>query len=115
MNTGVQIGEPPVQISPVVIPRHTVDPGGRIPFQQGIRLPQQINAHVVQECGEPLLLAQPRGCPYAFQTCGHAVPARCPERAWLTRVSFGPAPSLHRLRRRSPVIVRRLRRYYGRV
>lgn len=38
-----------------------------------------------------------------------------PARAALNRISLGPAPSLHRLRRRLRGFVRRLPRHYGRV
>jgi hypothetical protein len=115
MSSGMQISKPPIQIVPVFFPRDPIHSCRCIPLEPGIGGPQQIDAHMVQKRGEPLLLPQPCGCPYALHTCGHAVPARCPERAWLARLSLGPAPSLHRLRRRSPVIVRRLPRYYGRI
>jgi hypothetical protein len=36
-----------------------------------------------------------------------------PSRALLVRIPLGLRPSLHRLRSRSPGLVRRLRRYYG--
>src|SRR5215210_241205 len=67
-----------------------------------------------------LLLSHPAsgshlGCltanlPYAVQPLGHAFPVLSPVRAVLTRVPLGPRPSLPRLRRRLPVVVRRLRR-----
>ena len=46
---------------------------------------------------------------------GHAFPALCPARAESVRVLLGLRPSLHRLRSRSPGLVRRLRCYYGGV
>ena len=46
---------------------------------------------------------------------GHASPALCPVRALLVRVSLGPQPWLHQLRRRLPGFVRRLHRYYAGV
>jgi hypothetical protein len=76
---------------------------------------EQIDIDMVQDRGELLLLQSPRHLPYAFQAGGHARPARCPVRAVLIRVLLGPRPSLHRLRTRSRRLVRRLRRYYGRV
>src|SRR5215467_4959524 len=57
----------------------------------------------------------PRGLPYALRRRGHAFPALCPPRAASVRVLLGPRPSLHRLRCRSPGIVRRLHCYYGGV
>jgi len=53
--------------------------------------------------------------PYACQRLDHAFPVLCPARVVLTRVPFGPNPSLHPLRHRSPGFVRRLHRYYDRV
>ena len=49
--------------------------------------------------------------PYAIQRLGHASPVLCPVRALLAHVPLGPRPWLHRLRRRSPGLVRRLRSY----
>jgi len=57
----------------------------------------------------------PRGRPYALRRRGHACPALCPARAASVRVLLGLRPSLHRLRCRSPGIVRRLPCYYGGV
>src|SRR5262252_8532185 len=64
---------------------------------------------------EPLFLPVPCSLPYVAQRLGHALPALGPVRALLVRVSLGPCPWLHRLRRRRPGIVRRLHSYYGRV
>jgi hypothetical protein len=53
--------------------------------------------------------------PYAAQRLGHASPGLGPVRALLLRVSLGPRPWLHHLRRRLPGFVRWLRSYYGGV
>jgi len=55
------------------------------------------------------------GLPYVLRRRGHAFPALCPARAASVRVLLGLRPSLHRLRCRSPGLVRRLRCYYGGV
>ena len=55
------------------------------------------------------------GLPYAPRRRGHAFPALCPARAASVRVLLGLRPWLHRLRCRSPGLVRRLRCYYGGV
>ena len=55
------------------------------------------------------------GLPYAAQRLGHASPNLRPVRALLIRVSLGPRPSLHHLRRRETGFVRRLHSYYGGV
>ena len=69
----------------------------------------------VKERGEPFLLPQPCGFPYAVQRLGHASPALCPVHVLLFRVSLGPRPWLHRLRHRRSGFVRRLHSYYGGV
>src|ERR1700738_2334647 len=53
--------------------------------------------------------------PYALRRRWHAFPALCPARAASVRVLLGLRPSLHRLRCRSPGLVRRLHCYYGGV
>src|SRR4051812_48174285 len=54
-------------------------------------------------------------CRTRSSACDTLFPALCPARALLARVPLGPRPSLHRLRRRSPGLVRWLPRYYGGV
>jgi len=88
------------------------------------RLFEQIDADVVEERGEPLLLPFLCDFPYAFQRLFHAYPVLRPARALLVRIPLGPRPSLHRLRcvrlcrcLHSGLIrfVRRLHCYYGGV
>src|SRR5919197_4470817 len=76
------------------------------------------------ERGEPLLLPLPCHFPYAVQRLCHAYPVLRPARALLVRISLGPRPSLHRLRRARPCrclrsgllrFVRRLHSYYDEV
>ena len=110
-----EIGEPAVEIGLVVPPRQPVDARSCVPLQSVERVPKSIDVDVVQERGEPRLLIQPCGLPYAVQALWRALPTLRSERAFLSRVPLGPRPSLHRLRRRSPVHVRRLHRYYGGV
>jgi len=74
-----------------------------------------IDSDMVEECGEPFLLLQPCGLPYAVQRLGHASPVLCPVRALLALVPLGPRPWLSRLRHRSPGFVRQLRSYYAGV
>jgi hypothetical protein len=53
--------------------------------------------------------------PHTFQPAVPASPALCPAQVRLFRVLLGRRPSLHNLRRRSPALVRLLRRYYAAV
>ena len=115
VNPSVQIFEPRLKLCLVVLPRHAVHAGGGVTPEGEERLPEQVQAEVVEERGEPFPLPLPRGLPYAAQHLGHACPVLRPARALLDRVPLGPRPSLHRLRRRSPSLVRRLPRYYGGV
>src|ERR1700689_2277948 len=101
MNTAVQMEKPPLCIDPVFRPRNAVDSGRRIPLERGEGMPKQIDVDMVQECSEPLLLLVPCCLSYTLNARGHALPARCPERAWSERVSLGLFPWLRRLRLRS--------------
>src|SRR5246127_5941253 len=96
-------------------PRQSIHPRGGIAFEREERHPQAVDADVVEECGEPLLLPLPCGLPYALQRLCHALPSLCPVRALLARVPLGPRPWLHRLRCGRDRFVRRLHSYYGRV
>src|SRR6202158_5278458 len=70
----------------------------------------------MQQCREPYLPVLLLGClAHTFQPAWPAFPARCPVLVRLFRVLFGQRPSLHTPRRRSPVLVRLLRRYYAAV
>jgi hypothetical protein len=71
------------------------------------RLPEQIDAEVVEERGELLLLRLLSCFSYASERLGHTSPALCPVCALLACVPLGPRPWLRRLRRRLPGIVRR--------
>jgi hypothetical protein len=93
-----QIGELAVEIGLVVAPRQPVDARGRVPLERIERVPKSITVNVVQERGEPRLLIQPCGLPYAVQALWRALPTLRSERAFLFRVSLGPRPLLHRLR-----------------
>ena len=70
---------------------------------------------VVQERREPHRLVPRCYFTYPLQRIARAIPVLCPGHGLLARVPFGQAPSLHPLRRRSPGLVRELRRYCGAV
>src|ERR1700741_4367686 len=86
MNPLVQISEVSVKVCFVGRPRQSIHPRGGIAFEREERHPQAVDADVVEECGEPLLLPLPCGLPYALQRLCHALPSLCPVRASLTRV-----------------------------
>src|SRR5262245_41242848 len=98
MNPLVQISEVSVKVCFVGRPRQSIHPRGGLAFEREERHPQAVDADVVEECGEPLLLPLPCGLPYALQRLCHALPSLCPVRALLARVPLGPRPWLHRLR-----------------
>ena len=111
-----EVPEVLLQGLPVVLPRLTVDPRRRLPLQRVVGLAQMVDVvDVVQERREPHLLVPLRNLPYPLQHTERADPVLCPGRGVLARVPFGQPPSLHSLRRRSPGLVRELRRYYGAV
>ncbi len=70
---------------------------------------------MMEQSGEPLLLILSCCFTYPSERVLHVYPALCPVRVGSSRMSFGQAPSLHRLRHRFPRFVRRLRWYYGPV
>jgi len=69
-----EIGELAVEIGLVVSPCQPVDPRSRVTLQGVERVPESIEVDVVQERGEPPLLMQPCGLPYAVQSLGRALP-----------------------------------------
>src|SRR6266851_5659652 len=74
------------------------------------------NIGVHPQCREPYLPVLLLCClAHTVQPAWPAFPARCPVLVRLFRVLLGQRPSLHNLRRRSPALVRLLRRYYAAV
>jgi len=117
MDPGVQISETVLEISSIGPPRDAIDTRGGIAPEREERFPEQIDAHVVEERGEPLLLPQLSCFPYTAERLGHPIPALCPVRALLAVLLLVPA--LGSTGSAAPVwtrrIVRRLRSYYGGV
>src|SRR3954451_9013593 len=79
-------------------PRQPIHAGCSVLLKLEERLFEQLDADVMEERGEPLLLPFPCHFPYAFQRLFHAYPVLRPARAVLVRISLGPRPWLHRLR-----------------
>src|SRR6266481_1099532 len=115
MNPLMQISEVSVKVCFVGRPRQSVHTGGSFALERQECFPEKIDADVVEERSEPLLLPLPCGLSYALQRLCHALPSLCPVRALLARVPLGPRPWLHRLRCGRDRFVRRLHSYYGRV
>src|SRR5208337_917284 len=90
VDSAVQIHEANLEVMAVILPRHAIDARSRLALERQVGFPELIAIDVVQECGEPFLLLQPCGLPYAFQAVGRALPARCPGRAVL-RSPLAPA------------------------
>ncbi|HTP29553.1 MAG TPA: hypothetical protein VMK12_28285 [Anaeromyxobacteraceae bacterium] len=63
----MQIPKVGLEIQPVLPPRHTVHPGGRVPADRQVRLPQTVDGDVMQERGEPHLLVPSRHLAHAIQ------------------------------------------------
>jgi len=104
----MQLRKPRLQVCLVVLPCHTIHAGGSFALERVECHTERICVDMVEKRSEPLLLLLPCGLPYAIKLLDHTVPALCPECALLSRVSLGPRPSLHRLRRRTSGFVRRL-------
>jgi hypothetical protein len=100
----------------IVPPRLAVHPRRGLSLKREIRRAQGVQVvDVVQERSEPHPPIS--GCrqTYPLQRTGRAFPALGPGRVLLGRIPFGRSPSLPRLRRRLPGLVRRLQWYYGTV
>src|SRR6516162_5389936 len=121
----MQVLELALEVCLVIRPRQSVHTRRCVLLEFVERLFEQVDADVVEERGEPLLLPFLRNFPYAFQRLGHAYPALRPARALLVRISLGLRPWLHWLRcgwlrcgllhGRVRHFVRRLRSYYDGV
>src|SRR5215510_4826721 len=111
----MQISEVSFKVCFVGPPRLPVHSRCGIALERKERLPEQIQAEVVEERCELLLLPLPCSLPYAVERLCHAYPALCPVRALLARVPLGPRPLLHRLRSGRARLVRRLPSSYGGV
>src|SRR6516164_2361586 len=111
----MQVLELALEVCLVIRPRQSIHARRCVLLEFVERLFEQVDADVVEERGEPLLLPFLRNFPYAFQRLGHAYPALRPARALLVRIPLGLRPWLHWLRSGSLRVVRRLRSYYGGV
>jgi hypothetical protein len=67
MNPLMQISEVSVKVCFVGRPRQSVHAGGGIAFEREERRPKAVDADVVEERCEPLLLPLPSSLPYALQ------------------------------------------------
>ena len=70
---------------------------------------------MVQQRREPCFLVLSCYLAHTVQRTWHAWPGTVSGTCFAGRVPLGQPPFLHRLRDRSPGLVRRLRRYYGAV
>src|SRR3979411_1948177 len=70
---------------------------------------------MVEQSGEPFLLPIFCCLPHTVQPLGHTFPALCRTHARWNDVLLGLCPSLPDLRRRLPLVVRLVHRYYGTV
>jgi hypothetical protein len=113
VNTVLERREPGLEVLAVFPPRHPVHPRCRVFLQPAIGCPQEVDVDVVEEYCEPLPFLLFGPLPYTVQPGGHACPSQCSARAVLDHAPLGPRPWLHRLRGRSPVLVRQLPSYYG--
>src|ERR1700680_2667874 len=115
MNASMQVHYVGFKVLRIFLPRDPVHPRRRIPLEPEIGILEQVDAHMVEQRGEPFLLPCLCCLPYTVQPLGHTFPAWRPAHAWLDPVPLGLRPSLHPLRGRLPSFVRRLHRYYGGV
>src|SRR4030095_3161551 len=86
MQPRMQLLEVVLQVARVLLPRHSLDPGGRLSLQGMERGSKSIEAQVVKERRELHLLVLSCCLSYTFQRTLHAGPALCPGRVLLVRV-----------------------------
>src|SRR6266404_958795 len=98
MDPCMQVSEVSLTVCRIGLPRHPVHPGRGVALEHEERLPEQIDAEVVEERGELLLLPLLSCLPYASERLDHTSPTLCPVCALLACVPLGPRPWLHRLR-----------------
>ncbi len=67
MNPGMQIAKVRFEISPVVPPRHPVDPRSSARADRPVRLPQTVDGHVMKKRGEPHILVLTRHLAHTIQ------------------------------------------------
>src|SRR5262245_22229896 len=125
MDSTVQVLKSSSEVCLVVLPRQTIHTRRGVSFEFEERLSEKIDADVMEERGEFLLLPFLRHFPYALQRLCHVSPVLRPARALLARIPLGPRPCLHRLRRGCRLrgllrggllrFVRRLHSYYDGV
>src|SRR6266404_5684583 len=89
-NPCVQIFEPGLELCLVVPPCQPVHAGCSVSLEREERQPEQVDADMVEERGEPFLLPLLCDLPYAAQRLGHTFPVLCPARAALTRIPLQP-------------------------
>src|SRR5450631_2423133 len=70
---------------------------------------------MVEQSGKPFLLPSLCYFSHTAQSLGHSFPALCRARVGPNDVLLGPRPSLPSLRRRLPLFVQLVHRYYGAV
>ena len=109
----MQVLDTAIEVCLIGLPCQPIHARCGFSLQGEIRRPQSVDVvDMVQERREPRLLLPSCRLTYPLQRTERAVPARCPGRVLLARISFGQTASLHPLRGRWPGVVRRLHWYY---
>src|SRR5207253_2249024 len=112
MDPGVQVLDLAIEVCLVVLPCQPIHTRCGISLEGEECHPEEFNADMVEERGEPFLLPLPCDLPYALQRLCHTFPVLRPARALLARIPLGLRTWLHRLRSRLSGFVRRLPSYY---
>src|SRR5258706_5344687 len=115
VNPAVQIDQPTFQPGFILLPRHAFHSWRSSTMKRVEALADQVDAQMVEQSGEPLLLTFLFCLPHTVQSLGHALPALCRVHVRLNDLLLRLCPSLPNLRRRSSLFVRLVHRYYGTV
>ena len=100
MQPGVQIAEVGLQLLPVSLPSHTVDPCGSLRADRPVGPPETIDADMVHQRGEPCFLILLRYLTYTSQRTWRTWSDSVSGARFVGRVLLGQSPSLHHLRHR---------------
>ena len=108
----MQISEVSVKVCRVVHPCQSVDARCSLLLNIEEGPPQDVDADVMQERCQFLLLVPGYSSSYASLRLCHGFPTLRPDRALQFRIPLGPIASLHQLRSGLLHFVRGLRRYH---
>src|SRR6516225_8610228 len=115
MDSVVEVDNPVLQSSLILLPGHSIHSWGSLSLQSVKAVAEQTDSEMVEQSGESFLLPFSCCLPHTAQSLGHSYPALCRARVGRNDVLLGPRPSLPNLRGGLLPFVRLVHRYYSAV